>query len=128
MKLLVLTVCVEIFVAPSARAQTFQIRGQAGYLSEYELTADVSGQAAEQGQEEFSGPLTVKHVGLCTHAGPDEMLGRLKIRFASARKVEASLSYDGHECTYSGPLSESVTGVMTCNNNKLILPLKLWTD
>ena len=128
MKLLVLTICVGVLIAPSVVAQTLQIRGEAGYLSEYELTAAVSGQSADQGREELSGPLIVKHVGLCTHAGPDEMLGRLKIRFASSHKVEASLSYDGHECTYSGPLSESVTGFMTCNNNKLTLPLRLWTD
>ena len=100
----------------------------AGYLSEYELNADVSGQLTGEGPEELSGPLSVKHVGLCTHAGPNEMLGQLKIRFAeSPHKIEASLSYDGRECTYHGVLSESVTGFMTCNN-KLTLPLKVWTQ
>jgi len=78
MKLLVLTICVGVLIAPSVVAQTLQIRGEAGYLSEYEMTASVSGQSAELGREELSGPLIVKHVGLCTHAGPDEMLGRLR--------------------------------------------------
>jgi hypothetical protein len=127
MKLLVLTVCAGVLVAPSTLAQTLQIRGVAGYRSEYELTADVSGQSADQGWKELSGPLSVKHVGLCTHAGPGEMLGRLKIQFMDAsHKIEASLSYDGRECAYYGFLSETATGFMTCNN-KLTLPLRLWT-
>lgn len=126
MKLLVLTICAAVLIAPSCSAQTSQIRGVAGFLSEYELTADVAGQAGE-GRKELSGPLSVKHVGLCTHAGPNEMLGQLKIRFVDAsQKVEARLSYDGRECTYYGFLSPSATGFMTCNN-KLTLPLRLWT-
>ena len=125
MKLFVLAVCTGVLIAPSALARTLQIRGVAGYLGEYELTADVSG--ADEGSEELSGPLRVKHVGLCTHAGPDEMLGELRIRFVGVlHKIEASLSYDGDQCNYSGLLSESATGFMTCNN-KLTLPLRLWT-
>jgi hypothetical protein len=57
MKLLVLTICAGVLIAPSALAQTLQIRGVAGYLSEYELTADVSGQLADEGGEVLSGPL-----------------------------------------------------------------------
>jgi hypothetical protein len=127
MKLLVLTICTGVLIAPSALAHTLQIQGVAGYLSEYELTADVSGQLADGGSEELSGPLSVKHVGLCTHDGPNEMLGQLKIRFKDlSHKIEASLSYEGRECLYYGFLSESATGFMTCNN-KLTLPLRLWT-
>jgi hypothetical protein len=123
-KLFILAVCTGVLIAPSALARTLQIRGVAGYLGEYELTADVSG--ADEGSEELSGLLSVKHVGLCTHAGPDEMLGELKIRFVDLHKIEARLSYDGRECSYSGLISESATGSMTCNN-KLTLPLRLWT-
>ena len=127
MKLLVLTICVGNLIAPSSLAQTLQIEGVAGYLSEYKLTADVAGQSAEGGPTEMFGPLSVKHVGLCTHAGPNEMLGQLQIRFVDvSQKVEARLSYDGRECAFYGFLSESATGFMTCNN-KLTLPLRLWT-
>lgn len=128
MKLLVLMVCAGALVSPPALARSLQIEGVTGYLSEYELSADVSGQLADGGIEDLSGPLNVKHVGLCTHAGPDEMQGRLKIQFVglSTNKIEATLSYDGRECTYHGFLTELVTGYMTCTNN-LTLPLRLWT-
>ena len=125
MKLLVLAICIGAFGAASAEAQTLQIQGVAGYLSEYELTAEVSASGVEH--KEFSGPLTVKHVGVCTHSGPDEMLGQMSIRFLnSSRRVEADLSYGGRECVYTGDLSEAATSFMTCANN-LTLPVRLWT-
>jgi hypothetical protein len=127
MKLVVPTICAAAFMASSALGQTLQIRGVTGYLSEYELTADVSRQSAEGGPAELSGLLTVTHVGLCTHSGPNEVLGQLKLRFVGAsRKIEAILSYDGQECTYYGYFSESDTGFMTCSD-KVTLPVKLWT-
>jgi hypothetical protein len=113
-------------MAPAAAARSLQIQGVTGYISEYELTADVSGQAPSTGPEELSGPLHVKHVGLCTHTGPNEMLGQLKMQFVDlSHEIAATLSYEGRECTFHGVLSESTIGVMTCTN-KLTLPLRLW--
>ena len=127
MKLLVLMVCGGALVSPPGFARSLQIQGVTGYLSEYELSAEVSGQLADRGIEVLSGPLNVKHVGLCTHAGPDEMRGQLKIQFVGlSDKIEATFSFDGSECTYHGFFTESVTGYMTCTNN-LTLPLRLWT-
>jgi len=126
LKLLVLTVCAAALAAPPTLARSLQIQGVTGFLNEYELTADVSGDLAESGAEELSGRLTVRHVGLCTHAGPDETLGELKLRFRGlSQKIEATLSYDGRDCAYSGFLSKSAVGTMTCTNN-LALPLRLW--
>jgi hypothetical protein len=126
MKLRFPVICAAVLIAPLAMARTLQIQGVAGYLSEYELTADVSGPSADERRDELSGRLSVKHVGICTHAGPNETLGEIKIRFSnSIEKIEATLSYDGRECTYKGSFSESAIGFMTCNNN-LTLPLKLW--
>jgi hypothetical protein len=106
MRLLVSVVCAAALVAPSALARSLQIQGVAGYLSEYELTANVSGPLADGGTEELSGPLNVKHVGLCTHDGPNEVQGQLKIQFVDLSQViEATFKYDGRECTYRGLLS-----------------------
>ena len=57
----------------SASARDLQIRGVAGYLSEYELSADVAQRDGEAGA--LSGPLTVRHVGVCTHARPGRNAG-----------------------------------------------------
>jgi hypothetical protein len=96
-----------------------------GYLSEYDLSASVSGEAS-RGIEELSGTLNIKHVGLCTHNGPDETLGYIKLEFVStSAPIIATLNFNGRECSYRGYLSESSTGVLTCAGG-LSLPLRLW--
>ncbi len=96
-----------------------------GYLSEYDLSANVSGEAFN-GIEELSGPLDIKHVGLCTHDGPNETLSYLKLEFVSlSSPVTATLNLDGHECSYRGYLSESYNGTLTCTEG-LSLPVRLW--
>lgn len=111
----------------AADERSLQIHGVTGYLSEYELSASVSGEAS-QGIEELSGPLNIKHVGLCTHDGPNEMLSHLKLEFVDmSSAITATLDFDGRECNYRGHLSESYTGVLTCAKG-LTLPLRLWAQ
>jgi len=125
MRLLILVVSTTVLAGSTADARSLQIHGVTGYLSEYDLSASVSSDASE-GIEELSGPLTIKHVGLCTHDGPTEMLSQLKLEFVDASApVTATLNFDGHECSYRGYLSETYVGVLTCNKG-LSLPLRLW--
>jgi hypothetical protein len=112
MRLFVLVGCGAL-VTPAAAAESLQIQGVTGFLSEYELSASVSGQSSNWGTEELSGLL-------------NEMLGQLKIQFAGlSHRMTATLSFDGRECTYRGFLSESASGAMTCTGN-LNLPVRLW--
>ena len=125
MRLLILVVSTTVLAGSTADARSLQIHGVTGYLSEYDLSASVSSDASE-GIEELSGPLTIKHVGLCTHDGPTEILSQLKLEFVDASApVTATLNFDGHECSYRGYLSETYIGVLTCNRG-LSLPLRLW--
>ena len=115
-----------VSVAAPVRAQSvLQLHGQTGYLGEYELSGTVSEQSAN-GRTEFSGPLVVKHVGLCTHAGPQETTSRIKLQIAeSSRRVMATVAFEGLACTYQGVLSESYHGFMNCDN-QTSLPFRLW--
>ena len=125
MRLLILVVSTTMLAGSTAAARSLQVHGVTGYLSEYDLSASVSSDASE-GIEELSGPLTIKHVGLCTHDGPTEMLSQLKLEFVDASApVTATFNFDGHECSYRGYLSETHVGVLTCNKG-LSLPLRLW--
>jgi hypothetical protein len=127
MKLLIFVVSASALGASAVDARSLQIHGVTGYLSEYDLGASVSGEASK-GIEELSGPLNIKHVGLCTHDGPNEMLSYLKLEFVNASvPVTATLSFDGHKCNYRGYLSESYIGVLTCTEG-LSLPLRLWAS
>ena len=112
-------------LATSANAQSLQVIGYSGYTGEWELTATVTENASSQ-TKLYSGPLTMKHVGLCTQDGPEEKTGEMRIQMSPSSPVlNATLSIAGVECTYSGRLSDSYTGTMKCSDRQAI-PLRLW--
>jgi hypothetical protein len=56
-----------------ACAQSLQLIGYSGYLGEWGLTATLTENASSR--KEYTGPLTLKHVGICTQDGPEERAG-----------------------------------------------------
>ena len=114
-------------IAGPAQAEPLQIHGTTGYASEYELSGSVS-EGDLNGKKEFSGPLIVKHVGLCTRDGPKETVGEIRFELTqSSSRVTATLAFDGSKCTYKGMLSKSYRGFMDCGHEGS-LPLRLWTE
>jgi hypothetical protein len=114
------------FLAAPACAEPLQIHGTTGYASEYELSGSVSEQDLK-GKTEFSGPLIVKHVGLCARDGPKETVGEIRLELTqSSPRITATLDFDGRKCTYRGIFSESYHGFMDCGREGSI-PLRLWT-
>jgi hypothetical protein len=108
-----------------AGAQSLQVIGYSGYLGEWELTATVTERISSR-TKEYSGPLTMRHIGLCTQDGPEEKTGEMRFQIsASSSQLNATFSIAGVECTYSGRLSDSYTGTMDCPDRQA-LPLKLW--
>jgi hypothetical protein len=108
-------VTVLLFLAGSAQAQTMQVTGTLGYLSEWELTAKVS-ETLVAGRKEFTGPLTVRHVGVCTPGRPVEMAGEIRYQISgwTKRRMKATVVLDGTECGFDATLSERYDGVMSC--------------
>ncbi len=124
MKTAVLALLLVMLGVP-ARAESLQLSGKFGYLSEFELSARLAAPAPNAA--ELSGPMTITHVGLCTHDGPQQVQGQIRLRFAGANApVKATLVFDGHECTYSGQLSQSAIGEMNCPGVST-LPFSLWS-
>jgi hypothetical protein len=122
-KTLLLSIILSALVGP-LRAQPLEIIGYSGYLGEWELTATVTETAS--GRKAYSGPLTMKHVGLCTQDGPEEKTGEMHLELtASSSRMDATLSVAGVECSYSGRLSDAYTGTMTCPNREAV-PLRIW--
>ena len=114
-----------ILPAAPAGADPLQLVGYSGFLGEWELTATVTedGSAAPR---EYSGPLSMKHVGLCTQDGPEEKSGKIRVQMVpSESRIEATLWVDGVECSYHGTLSDFYTGTMDCSGRERV-PLKLW--
>jgi hypothetical protein len=108
-----------------AGAQSLQVFGYAGVLGEWELTATVTEKGSSRGKE-FSGLLTMKHIGLCTQDGPEEKTGEIRFQLSAwSSRLSATLSIAGVECAYIGRLSEAYTGMLTCSDRGPV-PLTLW--
>ena len=123
MRAAVLAVVLAALTTP-ARAQSLQLIGYSGYLGEWELTATVTENASSR--KEYTGPLTLKHVGICTQDGPEERAGEIHMRISAASsRLNATLRVAGVECTYSGQLSDAYTGTMNCPDRGPV-PLRLW--
>jgi hypothetical protein len=117
-------IVLSAFATP-APAQSLQVIGYAGELGEWELTASVTEKLSYR-TKEFSGPLMMRHVGICTQDGPEEKTGEIRLQISeSSSRMRATLLVDGIECTYSGTLSDSYTGLMNCPHRRSA-PLTLW--
>ena len=124
MRALILLIGLGTFATP-AGAESLQVLGYAGVLGDWELTAAVTEKAMGR-TKGFSGPLTMTHVGMCTQDGPEKRNGEIRFQRSTwSSRLNAILSVAGVECTYSGKLSDSYTGMMTCPDRPPI-PLTLW--
>jgi hypothetical protein len=113
-----------VFAAP-AQAESMQLVGYAGVLGEWELTATVTEQAGRWSKA-FSGPLSMKHVGICTQDGPEEKTGEIRLQISAlSSRLDATLLVEGVACNYSAGLSDPYSGMMACPDREAV-PLKLW--
>ena len=114
-----------ILPAAPAGASSLELVGYSSYLGEWELTATLTddGSTTPKG---YSGPLSIKHVGLCTQDGAEEKSGKIRVQMVpSEPRIKATLWVDGVECGYQGVLSDFYTGTMDCSGRESV-PLKLW--
>ena len=105
---------------PSASA--LELIGQAGILGEWELTAKLE---AAGGRQEFAGPITLKHTGICTTDEPEKRTGDIRLQMIGASRIKAALTIEGNPCTYSGSKSDAYVGTMSCRDRRDV-PLRLW--
>jgi hypothetical protein len=111
--------------ASAASAEPREVFGYAGELGEWELLATVTDKAHLDGSE-FSGPLTMTHVGICTQDGPEKRSGEIRFQLMeSSSRLNAVMVLSGVECTFRGKRTDFYSGVMTCADRRAF-PLKLW--
>ena len=120
-----LLIVAAVVLATSAQSRSLHVVGSAGYLSEWELDGTVT-EKVSAGGSEFFGPLTWRHVGLCSVNGPLEKSGEITFRLSGIESshIDAIILLDRSQCVYSGDLSDNSTGHMDCSNAKGI-PLSI---
>lgn len=103
---------------------SLDITGYTGRLGEWEVTAVV---ASTGENSELAGPVTMRHVGICTQDGPQEKKGEMRVRLSTfTPQIMAAIVVDGVECAYRGPLSEAHLGEMLCPDRRPV-PMTLWS-
>jgi hypothetical protein len=124
---LLLTI-VLVAVATPAGGQSRQVIGYAGVLGEWELVATVT-ESVSWWTREFTGPLAMTHVGICTPDGPERKTGEIRMRISRISSVfpsmKATLLIDGLECAYRATRTDPYRGVMECPGRRAV-PLALW--
>ena len=121
MKALLSGIVLSMLSVPT-QAQALEVIGYAGVLGEWELAASVTGMSDRT--QDFSGPLTMRHTGVCTQDGPEEKTGQIRFQI-SASRLNAKLSIAGVECSFSAGLSDAYKGQMHCPDRPAV-PLTLW--
>lgn len=109
-------------VASPAHAQSLRVTGEAGYLSEWEVSGNVT-ESISGRVREFSGPVIMKHVGLCSQAGPEEKVAEIKLQIAKSSllpRFHATMTMHGSKCTFSGTFSDTYNGLMDCADAKAV--------
>ncbi len=105
-------------VPPSLEATGFS--GNAG---EWELTANLS---RDGDTRELAGPMKLTHIGWCSKEGPQVKEGRLRLRMARLSSgIEATVHFDGVDCTFAASLSDAYVGNMVCPGRRPV-QLLLW--
>jgi hypothetical protein len=124
MRMMILPIAL-LALADPAVAEPREVFGYAGELGEWELLATVTDKARASGNE-FSGPLTMTHIGICTQEGPEKRSGEIRFQLTeSSSRLNAVMMLAGVECTFSGKRIDFYSGVMTCADRRAF-PLKLW--
>jgi hypothetical protein len=108
------------------RLGAIELLGQAGVLGEWELTGNLT-EGGSGPRKEFSGPLKMKHVGICTQDGPEERAGEIRLQLAdgSESRVTAELVLDDVRCTYSARKKHAYEGTLSCTGRSPV-PLLVW--
>jgi hypothetical protein len=121
MRAIVAAILVLCAAAPAAWAQSYSASGQVGYLHEWEITGNLAKTVTRLGAE-YSGTITLRHVGLCSVNGAEQKQARMQLKVSSGRQ-EGMLTMDDDQCRIVASGS-SGSGLLTCGSGQDI-PINL---
>jgi hypothetical protein len=113
--------------AGSVMAQSYSVNGQVGYLGEWEMKANLAKTITSSGVS-YDGPVTLRHVGLCSVNGPEEKSG--VVRLMVSRKtsaVEGTLAMKDDACRIAASASRPHSGLLNCRDGQGV-PIRFSID
>lgn len=115
MRAIVAAILVLFAAAPAAWAQSYSASGQVGYLHEWEITGNLAKTVTRLGAE-YSGTITLRHIGLCTVSGVEQKQARMQLKVSSGR-LEGMLIMDEDQCRIVASGS-SGSGQLICGSGQ----------
>lgn len=104
--------------APAALAQSWSASGQVGYLSEWEMKASLA-RTVTGGGEDYSGPVTLRHTGLCSVNGVEEKSGTVRLTVSPrSSAVEGTLALKDDSCRIVASASRGFSGLLSCRDGQ----------
>jgi hypothetical protein len=112
----IVAVILMFAAAPAALAQSYSFSGQIGYLHEWEMTGNLAKTVTRLGAD-YSGAMTLRHVGLCSVNGVEEKAGVVQLKVSAAR-LEGTLTMADDNCRIVASASSSYQGLLSCRNGQ----------
>jgi hypothetical protein len=104
--------------AASSMAQSYSINGQIGYLQEWEMKANLT-KTIIAGDVSYDGPVTLRHVGLCSVNGPEEKSAMVRLTVSRrTSKVEGTLTMKDDSCRIAASASNTHSGLLNCREGQ----------
>jgi hypothetical protein len=102
----------------SAMAQSYSVSGHAGYLGEWEMKANLA-KTPTSGGVSYEGPVTLRHVGLCSVKGVEEKSGAVRLTISRRTSaIEGMLTMKDDSCRIVATASKSYTGLLNCRDGQ----------
>lgn len=110
-----------------ATAQSYSASGQIGYLQEWEMKASLAKTVTATGAS-YDGPVTLRHVGLCSTNGIEEKSGTVQLRVSktlsmNVSSIEGTLAMKDDDCRIVASASQAYSGLLNCRDGQGI-PIK----
>jgi hypothetical protein len=104
--------------AGSVMAQSYFINGQAGYLGEWEIKANLARTITDSGVS-YDGPVTLRHIGLCSVNGPEEKSGVVRLTVSRRTSaVQGMLSLKDDTCRIVAAAAKPYSGLLNCREGQ----------
>jgi hypothetical protein len=104
--------------AGTAMAQSYSANGQVGYLQEWEMKANLAKTITSSGVN-YDGPVTLRHVGLCSVNGLEEKSGLVRLTVSRRTSaVEGTLTMKDDTCRIVASASKSHSGLLNCRDGQ----------
>jgi hypothetical protein len=110
---------IAAFAASSAAiAQSYSANGQIGYLQEWEMKGSLA-KTTTRTATNYDGPVTLRHVGLCSANGIEEKSGVVQLRISPTNaSFVGTLALTDDNCQISASAGQPYTGLLNCRDGQ----------